>query len=246
MPLGGLSKSKSTTLKSTRKSFNSPFKSPLASESKSSDKSILKYKRFEIQNETDKFSEIKALPPSVSQIPKIIDVDYKYDATEKPCKINISKTEENLLIINNDNNKSVPSSKHLNDNDILKEKNQETSLAQNQSKSCKRSIEIKNCSRKAFKSPLLKKIAISKSENINKTSEEIICCLKTKERELETEINKLEKKGFNVEDLDIYIKELHHYNEIKDAAQIVMGRIADLDQITLREVHEHFGAEIKD
>ncbi|XP_054715242.1 DNA repair protein SWI5 homolog [Uloborus diversus] len=62
-----------------------------------------------------------------------------------------------------------------------------------------------------------------------------------KNEKLKTDIRSLEEKGYKEEDLKWYIDKLHEYNEIKDVAQMVMGRIAILTQTTVRKVHESFG-----
>lgn len=36
---------------------------------------------------------------------------------------------------------------------------------------------------------------------------------------------------------------LHQYNDIKDAAQVVMGALADLERVTLLEMHKRFNME---
>lgn len=59
-------------------------------------------------------------------------------------------------------------------------------------------------------------------------------------QEVEAEIASLEAAGCRVEDLALYIDALHRYNEVKDAAQVVMGRIAVLDGVTVREVHSRY------
>ncbi|KAI0684673.1 DNA repair protein, partial [Cytidiella melzeri] len=43
-----------------------------------------------------------------------------------------------------------------------------------------------------------------------------------------------------------HIKRLHQYNEAKDAAQILIGRLASHRGITIREVHNEFGLTDQD
>ncbi|KAN0129598.1 Swi5 domain containing protein [Lactarius tabidus] len=38
-----------------------------------------------------------------------------------------------------------------------------------------------------------------------------------------------------------HIKLLHHYNEAKDAAQIIIGKLAAHRQTTIRQIHEDYG-----
>ncbi|GIX91049.1 hypothetical protein CEXT_174681 [Caerostris extrusa] len=56
----------------------------------------------------------------------------------------------------------------------------------------------------------------------------------------------LKEEGFKEEQSKWYIDKLHEYNEIKDVAQMVMGRIAVLEQTTVRAVHEEFGMKDDD
>ncbi|KAF0295650.1 tRNA (guanine(10)-N2)-methyltransferase [Amphibalanus amphitrite] len=56
----------------------------------------------------------------------------------------------------------------------------------------------------------------------------------------DAELARLEAAGCRAEQLPLYIDALHGYNEIKDAAQLVMGRIAELDGVTVRSVHQRY------
>ena len=56
----------------------------------------------------------------------------------------------------------------------------------------------------------------------------------------DADIARLESAGCRAEQLPLYIAALHDYNEIKDAAQLVMGRIAELDGVTVRTVHQRY------
>ncbi|KAI0348331.1 hypothetical protein BDW22DRAFT_72539 [Trametopsis cervina] len=62
---------------------------------------------------------------------------------------------------------------------------------------------------------------------------------------LQQEAVELQAKLGNDEDADqivsTHIKLLHQYNETKDAAQILIGRLAAHRGLTIREVHSEFG-----
>lgn len=62
-----------------------------------------------------------------------------------------------------------------------------------------------------------------------------------KESELDEEIASLKNCGYKIEELQSHIENLHQYNEIKDAAQLVMGRLAELEGVTTKEIHERYG-----
>ncbi|TFK56403.1 hypothetical protein OE88DRAFT_1649679 [Heliocybe sulcata] len=62
---------------------------------------------------------------------------------------------------------------------------------------------------------------------------------------LEAEIKELQDRlGKDVDADKIvsrHIKLLHQYNEAKDAAQILIGKLANLKETTIRRVHEDYG-----
>ncbi|XP_076316309.1 DNA repair protein SWI5 homolog isoform X4 [Tachypleus tridentatus] len=60
------------------------------------------------------------------------------------------------------------------------------------------------------------------------TAEEVkerISLLEKRNQEIDLEIELLQSQGFKVEELQWHIDKLHEYNEIKDAAQCVLGRL---------------------
>lgn len=63
-----------------------------------------------------------------------------------------------------------------------------------------------------------------------------------REAELDRQIAELRAEGLSVEELDEQIDLLHRYNDVKDAAQVVMGRLAELESVTVRSLHEKYGA----
>ncbi|KZT01142.1 uncharacterized protein LAESUDRAFT_707840 [Laetiporus sulphureus 93-53] len=62
---------------------------------------------------------------------------------------------------------------------------------------------------------------------------------------IEAEIDEIQKQLGEGEDakeiVSRHIKLLHRYNETKDAAQILMGRLASHRQSTIRQIHEEYG-----
>ncbi|KAI0071022.1 Swi5-domain-containing protein [Panus rudis PR-1116 ss-1] len=67
---------------------------------------------------------------------------------------------------------------------------------------------------------------------------------------LEQEIAELQKvlgEGENPDEIvNRHIKLLHKYNEAKDAAQILIGRLASHRGVTIRQIHEEYGLTEKD
>ena len=64
------------------------------------------------------------------------------------------------------------------------------------------------------------------------------------EMELDREIASLQSEGFMVEELDRQIDLLHRYNDIKDVAQMVLGRLAELEGVTVKSLHEKYDAPL--
>lgn len=60
--------------------------------------------------------------------------------------------------------------------------------------------------------------------------------LQERENWLDKEIENLINQGVST-DLKPQMEALHRYNEIKDAAQLVLGYLADIEQKTIAELH---------
>uniref|UniRef100_T1IY55 DNA repair protein SWI5 homolog n=1 Tax=Strigamia maritima TaxID=126957 RepID=T1IY55_STRMM len=101
--------------------------------------------------------------------------------------------------------------------------------------------------RSAFKSPILRPASSNTSVVVTKDQmQREIQELMEKVKALDNEIAELEEEGCKEEELEVHIDKLHRYNEIKDVAQMVMGRIAVLDGVTTKDVHEKYGIGSKD
>lgn len=70
--------------------------------------------------------------------------------------------------------------------------------------------------------------------------------LHKKESELDQEIVQLQQEGLSIEELDHQIDLLHRYNDIKDIAQIVMGRLAELEGVTVKTLHQKYNLPLQD
>lgn len=107
----------------------------------------------------------------------------------------------------------------------------------------KKFMPFKNLSSKAsssFKSPLMNR----KAKNVNENIENVVNSLEDKLKVVEEEITILEKENHSINELDVIIKKLHDYNEMKDIAQELMGKIAFIKGATIREIHKDFNADI--
>lgn len=82
--------------------------------------------------------------------------------------------------------------------------------------------------------------------DISKSSTETIediNSLSLQEKDLDSKIEDLQKK--NMDRLQI-MDALHYYNDLKDAAQIVLGRLACLEGTTVAHIHHQFGISDND
>ena len=70
--------------------------------------------------------------------------------------------------------------------------------------------------------------------------------LRQRERLLDAEIARLQQEGLCIEELDHQIDLLHRYNDIKDVAQIVMGRLAELEGVTVKVLHQKYDLPLCD
>lgn len=70
--------------------------------------------------------------------------------------------------------------------------------------------------------------------------------LKQKDLTLDQEIAQLLDEGYSEEELDAHIALLHEYNEMKDAGQMLLGKLAEIREITTKELYPEFGLELSD
>ena len=69
-------------------------------------------------------------------------------------------------------------------------------------------------------------------------------------QELKTELEKVEKEiaelseSYSVDELEGHIAALHRYNEVKDAGQILLGKLAEVEGTTTASLYERYGLEL--
>ncbi|KAJ6654616.1 hypothetical protein lerEdw1_006769, partial [Lerista edwardsae] len=98
----------------------------------------------------------------------------------------------------------------------------------------------------SFKSPVPSPRA-SQSDAVDKeTLQREIEDLKRKDLGLDQEIAQLLTEGYSVEELDAHIALLHEYNEMKDAGQMLLGKLAVIRGVTTKELYPEFGLELSD
>ncbi|XP_060107096.1 DNA repair protein SWI5 homolog [Heteronotia binoei] len=97
-----------------------------------------------------------------------------------------------------------------------------------------------------FKSPVLPSKACPSDVANRETLQQEIEELKCKDLALDQEIEQLLSEGFSLEELDRHITLLHEYNEIKDAGQMLLGRLAVIRGVTTKELYPEFGLDLND
>lgn len=70
--------------------------------------------------------------------------------------------------------------------------------------------------------------------------------MKVRLQNLQAEIDSLKKEGLKEEELKTHIDKLHEYNEIKDVAQMVLGRIATLEGVRTKDLYAKYGLNLDD
>uniref|UniRef100_A0A8C9EFY8 DNA repair protein SWI5 homolog n=1 Tax=Pavo cristatus TaxID=9049 RepID=A0A8C9EFY8_PAVCR len=70
--------------------------------------------------------------------------------------------------------------------------------------------------------------------------------LKEKDRALDREIAQLLSEGYSVEELEKHIALLHEYNEIKDAGQMLLGKLAVIRGVTTKQLYPEYDLELND
>uniref|UniRef100_A0A673U1Z3 DNA repair protein SWI5 homolog n=1 Tax=Suricata suricatta TaxID=37032 RepID=A0A673U1Z3_SURSU len=70
--------------------------------------------------------------------------------------------------------------------------------------------------------------------------------LKEKRDLLDKEISQFISEGYSVDELEDHISRLHEYNDIKDAGQMLLGKLAVIRGVTTKELYPEFGLDMND
>ncbi|XP_059812640.1 DNA repair protein SWI5 homolog [Hypanus sabinus] len=98
----------------------------------------------------------------------------------------------------------------------------------------------------SFKSPL-QSLSTHRSTELNATDLQTeLANLKKKSEELDRQIAELISEGYTLEELDQHIDQLHEYNDIKDVGQILLGKLALVRGVTIKDLYGEFGLELDD
>ncbi|KFP27463.1 DNA repair protein SWI5, partial [Colius striatus] len=84
----------------------------------------------------------------------------------------------------------------------------------------------------------------------NRDSEEALLLeieeLKQKDLALDQEIAQLLSEGYSLEELEQHISLLHEYNDIKDAGQMLLGKLAVIRGVTTKQLYPEYDLELSD
>ena len=83
-------------------------------------------------------------------------------------------------------------------------------------------------------------------KNRAEPTEADIEALKAEIEQQKAEIESFKREGVEVEELQLYIEKLHDYNDVKDAGQVIIGKLAVHLQTTTKEVYPQFGLNLND
>ncbi|XP_074114681.1 DNA repair protein SWI5 homolog [Cotesia typhae] len=85
-----------------------------------------------------------------------------------------------------------------------------------------------------------------KSDKLSTVDKEEYERLKKAEEELEQELNKLKQELEAGPSMKETIDDLHEYNDIKDATQVVLGAMATMNGVTIASLHQEYDLPCKD
>ncbi|XP_070532446.1 DNA repair protein SWI5 homolog [Ptychodera flava] len=83
-------------------------------------------------------------------------------------------------------------------------------------------------------------------EETPETLKQNISHLKAELEALDEEISLLRKEGYVEEELQLHIKKLHEYNELKDTGLMLLGKLGELECVQTKELYPKFGLDLED
>ncbi|XP_072015493.1 uncharacterized protein [Amphiura filiformis] len=63
---------------------------------------------------------------------------------------------------------------------------------------------------------------------------------------LAQEINALKTEGLEEAELQIHMRKMHEYNELKDMGQMLLGKIAFIEGVTTKDLYNKYGLDLED
>ncbi|KAI8057857.1 Swi5-domain-containing protein [Syncephalis plumigaleata] len=88
----------------------------------------------------------------------------------------------------------------------------------------------------------------SLSSDPNASLRSMVESLEQKCKQLETASTSNDNSSSDLlaEDLEVFMQQLHDYNEIKDIGQMLLGKCAEFEGCTIKEMHERFALHKED
>ncbi|XP_053551344.1 DNA repair protein SWI5 homolog [Bombina bombina] len=98
-----------------------------------------------------------------------------------------------------------------------------------------------------FKSPVYSVLNNSPAAGASECPmENAVPDLKRQHHALDEEITQLKAEGYSVSELEEHITLLHQYNELKDAGQMLLGKLAVIRHVTTKDLYAEFGLDLED
>ncbi|CAL4100606.1 unnamed protein product [Meganyctiphanes norvegica] len=179
-------------------------------------------------------SRVRQAFKSPFRVPQTVQNQPALNIEGKTCLKNIdtnieshpekSKNDEEILNIHSKDQESQNSKSDINDFRTPKRKESSPKIG----------------SMRKFKTPFCSPSFTHSPQSQHLSSEDHLNQLREKEAMLDAEIEALQKEGYKVEELQYHITALHSYNETKDAAQLVLGKLAEMEGITIAEMHQQY------
>ena len=101
-------------------------------------------------------------------------------------------------------------------------------------------INLKESNKEVFQAAILRKSLSEKS-----CIEEEISVLKEESAKLEQKLELLSSECSEI-DMEDILNRLHEYNDIRDATQILLGKLADFDESPISALYSRFGLNTTD
>ncbi|KAM9370787.1 DNA repair protein SWI5 homolog [Phaethornis superciliosus] len=102
------------------------------------------------------------------------------------------------------------------------------------------------CGPAGFKSPVPSPSSCQPTGTGEETLRYEIEELKQKDLALDKEIAQLLSDGYSLEELEKHISLLHEYNDIKDAGQMLLGKLAVIRGVTTKQLYPEYDLELSD
>lgn len=84
-----------------------------------------------------------------------------------------------------------------------------------------------------------------KSQNAEQLRQEV-AELENQLKEMDKQISELRDMGMKQDELQIHIEKLHDYNEMKDIGQMLLGRLAIVENVCTKDLYERYGLNLED